>query len=496
MKIQDAVKKLNELEAKKIAYGHAIAMLHFDGSTIAPPNSFEGRSKTISFLAGEVYKNFINKKTDELLNFLLDNKDKLDKITLVKTKENREEYDRTSKIPIGEYMEYMKLQNKANFIWEKAKKENDYSSFQPYLTKIISMNKKFANYRNPEKPAYDVMLGDYEKGYTMEDYDLFFKTLKERLIPLIREAVPRAQSIKDDFLYKDFPIYKQKLLIEKIVDFLKLDRDSFIIAQSEHPFTMGINKKDVRFTNHYYENNFTSAFFSALHEGGHALYELNTGDDLIYTSLGTGTSLGMHESQSRFYENIVGRSREFINHFYPLIKQMFPQQFSDVTKDVFYMAINKPQNTLIRIEADELTYSLHIIIRYEIEKLLFAGDVKSNDIPGLWNKKYKEYLGITPPDNTRGVLQDVHWSQGMLGYFPTYALGSAVASQLAVAMAKNFDYKADIASGDLTKVNKWLNDKVHKHGALLKPKEVIQYACGEAFNANYYCDYLINKYSE
>jgi carboxypeptidase Taq len=340
------------------------------------------------------------------------------------------------------------------------------------------------------------MLDDYEKGYSMKDYDLFFDTLRERVVPHIKEAVQKGENIRNDFLYRKYPVDRQKQLTEKLVDYLRLDRDRFAIAESEHPFTMGINKKDVRFTTHYYEENFTSAFYSTMHEGGHAMYELNTADELMFTSLGGGASLGMHESQSRFYENIVGRSREFINYIHPVVKGMFPEQFPDVSEEEFYRAVNKPQNTLIRIEADELTYSLHIMIRYEIEKLLFAGDVKSSDIPGMWNEKYKEYLGITPPDNKRGVLQDVHWSQGMLGYFPTYALGSAISSQLAASMKKEFDYKSDIQKGNLSRVNGWLTENVHKHGSLLKPKEIIEHACGEAFDAGYYCDYLLNKYSE
>jgi carboxypeptidase Taq len=215
----------------------------------------------------------------------------------------------------------------------------------------------------------------------------------------------------------------------------------------------------------------------------------------MYTTLDSGGSLGLHESQSRFYENVIGRSKEFISFLYPILDSLFPKQLEDVTPDEFYAAINKPKASLIRVEADELTYSLHVMVRYEIERMLFAGDIKVKDLPGVWNEKYREYLGIVPPSDTKGVLQDVHWSEAMLGYFPTYALGSAISSQLTAHMEKEFDYKADVLKGDLTRINAWMTEKVHKHGQLLKPKEIINYACGEDFNPDYYCDYLIKKYS-
>lgn len=495
MKLEEAKTKLMDLVAKQEAYGQAMAMLHLDGSTIAPPNSYEGRGKTLSFLSGEVYKSFINKETDELLDFLIENKKDLDKITYRIAEEGREEFDKTSKIPMEEFMAFMKLKSDANHIWEQAKLENNFKSFEPYLEKTVETLKKFANYRNPDKKPYDVFLDDFEKGYTMEDYDKFFDVLREKVVPLIHDSIPKYKDVRDDFLKLSYPVDKQKILTEKLIDFLRIDRNNFAWAESEHPFTMGINKKDVRFTTHFYEKQLTSAIYSTIHEGGHATYELNTADDLMYTTLDGGGSLGLHESQSRFYENVIGRSKEFCDYIYPTLLQMFPKQFSDVSADELYKAVNKPEATFIRVEADELTYSLHIMVRYEIERMLFAGDVKVSDLPGLWNEKYREYLGITPNNDAVGVLQDVHWSEGMLGYFPTYALGSAISSQLTAHMEKEFDYRNDVSKGDLSRINAWMTEKVHKHGQLLKPKEIIQYACGEDFNPDYYCDYLLKKYS-
>ena len=293
-----------------------------------------------------------------------------------------------------------------------------------------------------------------------------------------------------------YSVDKQKELTEKLIDLLKINRDNFAWAESEHPFTMGINKKDVRFTTHFYETNLSSAIYSTIHEGGHATYELNTADELMYTGLDGGASLGLHESQSRFYENNLGRSKEFTSVIYPIIKELYPEQFSDVSAEDLFNAVNKPEASLIRVEADELTYSLHIMVRYEIECMLFNGDIEVSDLPKVWKEKYQEYLGITPPDDSTGVLQDVHWSEGMFGYFPTYALGSAISAQLAAHMEKEFDYRTDVANGDLSRINAWMSEKVHRHGKLLKPKEIINYACGEDFDPNYYCDYLIKKYSK
>ncbi|MCD6323308.1 MAG: carboxypeptidase M32 [Clostridiales bacterium] len=496
MNLEEAKGKLMELLAKQSAFSHAMAILHLDGSTVAPPNSFGGRGRTLSFLSGEVYKSFINKETDELLNFLLENKENLSPIELKIAEDGREEFDKTSKIPMQEFMEYMKLTNDANHVWEKAKLENDFPAFEPYLEKIVTTLKRFANYRDPGKKPYNVFLDDYEKGYTMEDYDQFFNILKERVVPLIHDSISKHKEVRDNFMKLSYSVDKQKELTEKLIDLLKINRDNFAWAESEHPFTMGINKKDVRFTTHFYETNLSSAIYSTIHEGGHATYELNTADELMYTGLDGGASLGLHESQSRFYENNLGRSKEFTSVIYPIIKELYPEQFSDVSAEDLFNAVNKPEASLIRVEADELTYSLHIMVRYEIECMLFNGDIEVSDLPKVWKEKYQEYLGITPPDDSTGVLQDVHWSEGMFGYFPTYALGSAISAQLAAHMEKEFDYRTDVANGDLSRINAWMSEKVHRHGKLLKPKEIINYACGEDFDPNYYCDYLIKKYSK
>lgn len=495
MDIQEMIKKLNELEQLQYAYRYAMGVTNFDGNTVAPKNSYKARGVAMSVLSGETYKKFINEEVKELLYSLKENEKLLDFTTLRKVEEYIDEYEKTSKIPMNEFMEYTKLQSDSNHAWEQAKANNDFKGFAPYLEKMFEFNKRFAKYRNPEKKPYNVHLDDFEKGMEMEDIDKFFDQLKRDVVPLIKDAVADSKDIRDDFLTRSFPIEKQKELSSLLTDVLKMDKENFVIAESEHPFTMGLNNYDVRFTTHYYDNMLASSFYSTMHEAGHAIYGLN--HDLSYngTILSGGASNGVHESQSRFYENLVGRSKQFIEYIYPTLKKLFPDQLSDVTALEFYRAVNKPKLSLIRIEADELTYSLHIMVRYEIERMMFEENVNVNDLPAIWNKKYEEYLGITPPTDTQGVLQDVHWAFGLIGYFPSYALGSAYSSQFLAKMKETVDFDNDVAKGEFTRINAWLRDNIQVHGAVYTPKQLIQKVCNEPFNPKYYADYLKSKFT-
>ena len=265
---------------------------------------------------------------------------------------------------------------------------------------------------------------------------------------------------------------------------------------STHPFTINFGNKDVRITTHYLENEFRSALFSCIHEGGHAIYEQNIADDLEGTMLGTGTSMGVHESQSRYYENILGRSREFWTYFYPEAIKRFPQ-FEGVSFEEFYKAINIVEPSLIRTESDELTYSLHVIIRYEIEKELINGNIKVEDLPQIWNAKYKEYLGVEPKNDAEGVLQDMHWSGGSFGYFPSYALGNLYGAQFLGKMLKEMpDYNKNISEGNLDEIRLWLKENIHKYGSVYKPAELIKKVTGEELTAKYFIEYLNNKYNK
>jgi len=274
-----------------------------------------------------------------------------------------------------------------------------------------------------------------------------------------------------------------------------MDRDACILGETEHPFTTNFTRWDVRITTHYYENDFASSMYSVIHEGGHALYEMGTGEELLHTGLGSGVSMAIHESQSRFYENIIGRSRPFCARILPYLQRQFPEQLGGVDAEHFYRMINRSEPSLVRVDADELTYSLHIMVRYELEKALFDGSISVRDLPGEWNRLYREYLGIEVPNDRRGVLQDSHWAGGNIGYFPSYALGSAYGVQFLSEMEKDLDVYGAVAAGDFASINRWNETHIWRHGCMMDPGPLFESVCGP-FDPSHYTDYLERKYRD
>jgi carboxypeptidase Taq len=496
MELNNAIKQLNNVDNKLHALNHAQAMIYWDGAIGAPKNSVEGRAKTLSILTGEYYNTLVNDDFNELLSFLQNNISNLDYITSKKVENFRNEYDKIAKIPQEDYSEYTAVQAKSGAAWEEAKEKNDFSIFAPHLEKVINYNKKFIEYRGFTKHPYNTLLDDYEKGITTDDLDEFFSELKNTIVPLVAKIKESGVDINTEFAYKHYDVKKQDKLNKKLLESIGFNMDSGLIEESVHPFTTNFNRNDVRITTHYYDNNVLSALYSTIHEGGHAIYEQNISEELDYSTLCGGTSMGIHESQSRFFENVIGRSYSFLEYLFPMVQEAFPENLSDVTAYDFYFAANESSPSLVRIEADELTYSLHIMIRYEIEKLLFENKVLVEDLPKLWNEKYHEYMGLTPKSDAEGILQDVHWSEGYFGYFPSYALGNAYASQFAHTMKNVIDFDEDLKNGNFDNINSWLHDNIHKHGKLLTPKEIIEKATGEPLNAKYYTKYLEEKYSK
>ena len=358
----------------------------------------------------------------------------------------------------------------------------------------MAFSRKFAGYYDPDKAPYDALLGEYERGVDMAYLDRFFAAVREKLVPVIH-AIGEKEQPDDSFLFRHYPVEAQRKFSDYLMEVLGLDRTHCAIGETEHPFTLEFNNKDVRITTNYAPDNVASSMYSVIHEGGHAKYELNIRDDVQYTCLSGGVSMGVHESQSRLYENLIGRSLPFIQAIFPRMRDFFPEQLADVTAEQFYRAVNKAQPSLIRTEADELTYCLHIMVRYEIEKQLIGGTLAVADVPATWNRLYKEYLGVDVPDDKRGCLQDSHWSGGSFGYFPSYALGSAYGAQMLRNMEREFDVWGPVSRGDLSQVSAWLRDKVHQYGGLLTPAEVVRNACGD-FDPAVYTDYLIGKYSK
>ena len=494
MELKEALAKLAELQKKQYAYHCASSSLYLDATTTAPKDTAEGRGVALGVLAGEEHKLFSAPEVGELLGFLWKRKDELEHPVRRQVEELRRSYAQLTRIPADEYMEYAMLTNEASDVWHRAKEQSDFELFRPVLEKLVAFNIKFAGYYDSSKAPYDALLNEYERGVDMKYLDGFFATLRERIVPLIH-AIGEKEQIDDSFLWRSYPVEAQRKFSDYLMEVLGLDRAHCTIGETEHPYTLEFNNKDVRITTNYDEGNVSFSMYSVIHEGGHAKYELGISDDLQYTCLAGGVSMGVHESQSRFYENLIGRSKPFVEAIFPKMQEFFPEQLGDVTAEQFYRAVNKSQPSLIRTEADELTYCLHVMVRYEIEKQLIGGTLAVKDIPETWNRLYKEYLGVDVPDDKRGCLQDSHWSGGSFGYFPSYALGSAYGAQMLRNMEQDIDVWGPVSRGDLSQVSGWLKEKVHKYGGLLEPADVVKNACGD-FDPTVFADYLEKKYSE
>ncbi len=494
----ELINQLDELERSLYVFHHLSSQVELDAMTAAPIDSAAGRSVVTEYLSKERYAAFASEKTGKLLSDLVERKAELPEKTARQAEVLKRDYDRMKAVPQEEYVQYDILVSEAQNVWLKAKLNNDYASFSPYLKKIVESQLRFIEYWDPDhkQKPYDVLLNEYEYGLTADMLDKFFDEVKQTVVPLVHAITEKGWQPDTEFLNKYAPLEKQRELSDYLMDVLTLDRAHCSIAETEHPFTLEFNKDDVRISTHYHTDSVMSSFYSVMHEGGHALYELHTGDELRFTSLASGASSGIHESISRFFENIIGRSKGFCDFILPKMNELFPGQFESVTEKAFYQAVNTARPSLIRTEADELTYCLHIMLRYEMEKALINREISVDDLPRIWNEKMKEYLGVDVPNDTKGVLQDMHWGGGMFGYFPTYALGNAYGAQMCERMKRDVDVERCCAEGDLKPVVSWLTDHVFRYGCLLDPIPLFNQYCGAEFTAKPYCRYLKEKYSE
>ncbi|WNS73971.1 carboxypeptidase M32 [Bacillus sp. DTU_2020_1000418_1_SI_GHA_SEK_038] len=481
---------------KKIeAYNEALSLIYWDLRTGAPKQGVEQRSEVIGMLSSDVFN---MSTSEEMAAYIekLSGENRLSDIMKETLAQCKKEYDRNKKIPASEYKEFVILQAKAEGIWEEAKAKSDFGMFEPYLEKLVAVTKRFINYWGYEGNKYNTLLDMYEPGITVEVLDQVFGELREKIVPLVQKINDSSIKPHTEFLYEYFPKENQRRFSLDILEQMGYNFNAGRLDETVHPFATGLNPGDVRVTTKYDENDFRTAVFGTIHEGGHALYEQNISQELIGTPLCDGTSMGIHESQSLFYENFVGRHPSFWKKNFDLLKKYSTGQFDEVKLNDFYLAINESKPSLIRIEADELTYPLHVIIRYEIEKGLFNDEIQVKDLPKVWNDKYEEYLGVRPDHDGNGVLQDVHWSGGMFGYFPSYALGYMYAAQLKNAMLKDLPHFDQLLEeGNLLPIKEWFTEKVHKFGKLKKPLEILKDATGEGLNAQHLISYLDEKYN-
>ncbi|MCD8083687.1 MAG: carboxypeptidase M32 [Clostridiales bacterium] len=472
----------------------ALTLFEWDNETLAPEEAGSWTARVQGTLS-EMYQEVM---TDPRLTELIEEaeKEELTDVQRAVIREAKEEIRKLSCIPPEEYRAFQELSAESTRVWAKARESQDFEAFAPILEKIISCQKCFAACQAREgQKLYDVMLDNYEKGFDMEKLDEFFGMLKEELVPFLHQVRESRVRISDEFLKGDYPEEKQRELAEYVAEYMGFDFHKGVLAVSAHPFTTNLHNHDVRITTHY-SDRMDSSLFSVIHECGHALYEMGIGDELTQTLAGQGASMGMHESQSRFFENIIGRKEAFWIPLYSRVKEIFPEQLKGVGREMFVKAINKVEPGLIRTEADELTYSLHVMIRYELEKLLIEEDLDVRELPQLWADKYEEYLGVRPTTVAEGVLQDIHWAQGSFGYFPSYALGSAFGAQMYEYMKGQMDFDSLLARGEIGVIREYLREHIHRYGKCRTSREILKEMTGEDFNPACYVRYLKEKYGK
>ncbi len=474
----------------------AASVLAWDQETYMPKGGAGHRSQQLATLARLAHIKFTTDEIGQLLTDLEPYVAQLDpdsdEARLVKV--TRRDYDKATRVPPELVAEMSKAASEGQVAWQEARAKADFAIFRPYLERIVELKREYARLFAPYDHIYDPLLDDFEPGMKTAQVQAIFADLRPRQVELIRAIAQRPQ-VKDDFLYLTYDVQKQWDFGVAVVTRFGFDWERGRQDKSAHPFTISFGMHDVRITTRLFPNNLGSALFSTMHEGGHALYEQGIDPALDRTPLATGASLAIHESQSRLWENLVGRSLAFWEHFYPQLQETFPTQLGNVSLEDFYKGINKVQPSLIRVEADEATYNLHIMLRLELEIALMEGNLEVKDLPEAWNARMQEYLGLTPPDDAQGVLQDIHWSMGSIGYFSTYALGNLISVQLWEAIQRDIpDLEAQIRRGEFGALLGWLREKVHRHGAKFEPQELVQRVTGSEITADPYVRYLWQKF--
>lgn len=493
-------KTLDELkEYIKITnlYNHVTTLLYWDMETIMPKEGFEGHSDALTFFSTEGFKRSTAPELEAMLDKLLekDEFDKLDDNWKFIVKRMKRDFDESKNIPPKFYEECVRNNAESGQAWQEAKKASDFSIFAPYLKKQIEQTKKMQEYIHPGKEVYDALLGTYEEGMDSATYDRLFGELKEGLLPLLDKILAAKQPDSAKFK-KHYDIDAQKKVEKLLLNYIGFNFDRGTTGETEHPFTDNFSSKDVRVSNHFHEDEAIDPMFSAIHEGGHAIFEQNVDDALDGTAGGSCGYLGVHESQSRFYENILGRNKNFWIPIFDDVTKLLPE-LGENSLDDFYKEINHVKNSYIRTMADEVTYCLHIILRYEIEKEIFRNNYPVDELPKLWNKKMEEYLHIVPRNDAEGILQDMHWSDGSFGYFPTYLLGSIYDGMYLDAIREELgDIDTILKEGRIKEITKWLNEKIHKYGSTRLPREVIANVCGKEVSAEPLLRYFTEKYTE
>ncbi len=474
---------------------YSSALLQWDQETYLPPKGAAIRGQQIATLSEIAHQYF----TDDTLGALLQELSGRDDLSIQEKKNvslTWEDFSKQKKFSPAFVRELTETVNKSFHSWLEARKANDFGVFAGDLAKLVTLKKQEAQLLGYQHHPYDALLNDYDKGSTVQLLDGVFNTIRQPLKDILDKIQSRPQ-VSNAFLHRHYPKTQQWAFGMQVLKDLGYDLEAGRQDVSEHPFTINFNSRDVRVTTRIDENDLGNMVWSCIHETGHALYEQGLPDEAYGLPLGEAASLTIHESQSRLWENHVGRSRAFCEHYFPVLQQYFPEQLKDVTVETFYHGINQVAPSLIRTEADEVTYHFHVMIRYELEKQLLGNTLATNDIPAWWNEHYQQYLGVKVPDDKRGCLQDVHWSHGSFGYFPTYSLGSFYAAQFyekATQSIKGLD--TQVQKGDTAALLQWLRKGVHQYGRLYTSEELSAQLSGEVLNIQHFLRYLLDKYKD
>lgn len=492
-----AEQKLRDYLYKMADYNQAAKMLSLDMATHMPREGFERHRRAMGRLSGELFRLYTNPELKELLAKLAvpENYKTLDAGMKFTVDTMLKEFEEKSRIPEALNNEYVSERALADKKWKEAKAAKDFSLFKEQLQKVVDLKKEIIRCKHPDKPVYEALLNECEEGMDTATYDRLFNDLKACLVPLIKDILSKPEPDDSKFV-KTYNLDHERAAQEYLLKYIGFDYNRGTTAETEHPFTSAFSSRDVRITNHFHEDTAIRPMFSSIHEGGHAIFVQNVNPDFDGLPADNCIHAGLHESQSRFYENTLGHNINFWRPIYKDIQGIVPE-FEGISLEEFNREINHVRNSFIRTCADEVTYCLHIIIRYELEKEMFVNNVPVGDIRDMWNEKMREYLGITPPDDSLGILQDMHWANNYYGYFPTYLLGSIYDGMFLQALERDMGpVDSILADGKILDITKWLNKNIHFYGSTRTPAETIMAVCHEPVSAKPLCDYFMKKYGE
>ena len=473
----------------------AVSLLGWDQRTNLPRKGHPARAEVIGKLTKMAFELSVSDELGEYLSEL-EGRDSLSQVEEASVRVVGKAYRRHKAVPPAFYEEYAIAAARSETAWEEAKEKSDFALFKEHLERMVDYARKFAEYYGYEDSPYDALIEEFEPGMTSAELKTIIEPLRKELVPFIKRLMEEGKRPEDGFMKGTFPDEMQRALSLKALEAMNYDFDAGRLDPTVHPFTTSIGPGDVRITTRFLPHNILSGLTSSMHEGGHALYDQGIPDELRWSGLDEGASFGIHESQSRTWENLVGRSRPFWKFFAPIAGEIVPQ-LSSVSAEDLYRAANIVEPSLIRVEADEVTYNLHIMLRFELEEGLITGKIDTADLPELWRDAMKRYLGVVPEDDAHGVLQDVHWSSGLFGYFPSYMLGNLYSAQFFAAARREIpDLGEKIASGNLSELLAWLRKNIHQHGKMYEPKELIERVTGEKPDPSYFVRYIVDKYTD